>query len=60
MNIFSCMILYHAGDYDLEFLDERPTESFKKSLQENPTIAYWEIREGFVNGGDSRILCTSP
>jgi len=46
------------GITDIELLDSEPTDDFRDGLWkslENGDIEYWEIRAGFVNGGDSSI-----
>ena len=43
---------------DVELLDEEPTEEFREGLWEalaEGRIQYFQIRAGFVNGGDSSI-----
>lgn len=58
MQIWSSRVINSNGIIDQEFLSEEPTDSFIEELQDaflQGRIKGFEIRMGYLNGGDSRI-----
>lgn len=52
------IIDYPAGNRDCEIIEGEFTEEVRDSLDAlftAGTISNWEMREGYVNGGDSRV-----
>jgi hypothetical protein len=58
MQIWISIVEHESGMRDVEILDSEPTDSFLDGLFElhsRGEISGFEIRMGFLNGGDSRI-----
>lgn len=56
--IWISIIRNSDGSTDCELLDSEPTESFRDGLWDairDGLVEYWEIRAGYLNGGDSSI-----
>lgn len=50
--IFTSIIDYSDGSRDTEFFTQKP--SFVIEL--NDEVIRWELREGYINGGDSAVI----
>jgi hypothetical protein len=62
MEIWASIVVNSDGKTDCEFLDSEPTESFRDDLWDGikeGTILRWEIRMGYLNGGDSLVEYSS-
>lgn len=57
MNIYIILIIDFAGNIDCEILDARPSQSMIDGLR--TLDCRWQIREGTLNGGDSRLILSS-
>lgn len=56
--IYISIVANANGTTDVELLDAEPTESFRDGLWESLAegrIQYFEIRAGYINGGDSSV-----
>lgn len=53
-NTYIIIIIDFAGNIDCELLDSPPTPSMIEGLQS--LDCKWQIREGSINGGDSRLI----
>lgn len=56
--IWVSIVANSNGTTDCELLSTEPTEEFRNGLWDSiakGTVEYFEIRSGYLNGGDSRI-----
>jgi hypothetical protein len=61
-NIYSSQVINADGREDVEFLGDAPSVDFVQglvTLLETKRILSFTIREGSLDGGDSRVICSS-